>query len=113
MWLPLAAVALVRTFAAYHYGVLHHYCPWCLFLPEYDLVGFPVYSAWMLVALEAPAVLVLSARGLRERPSVCPLAEKGTRGAARNILLAGLVFVLLAAGPAVWWRLNFGMWLNG
>jgi len=112
-WLPVAAVSLVRTFAAYHYGVLHHYCPWCLFLPEHYLAGFPVYAAWLLVALEVPAVLVLSARSLRERPNVWSTAEKGVRSAARNILLAGLVFVLLATGPAVWWRFCFGMWLTG
>jgi hypothetical protein len=33
--------------------------------------------------------------------------------AARNVLLAILLFVLLTVGPVVWWRLRYGMWLTG
>ena len=40
-------------------------------------------------------------------------ADTAVRQAARNALTAMLFFVLLAAGPAVWWRLHFGVWLNG
>jgi len=112
LWLPVAAVALVRILAAYHYGVLHHYCPWCLFLPEHYMVGFPIWAAWLWVALEAPAVLVLSAPFIRQLPGVSAPADDELRHAARNILLALGVFVLLVVGPALWWRLQFGLWLS-
>jgi hypothetical protein len=112
-WLPISAIALVRIFAAYHYGVLHHYCPWCLFLPEHHMVGFAVWTAWLLVALEAPAVFVLSVPSIRQRPAVSVQAGEGVRHAARNLLLAIIFFILLVVGPAVWWRLHFGMWLSG
>ena len=112
-WLPIAAVALVRVFAAYHYGVLHHYCPWCLFLPEHHMIGFPVWTAWLIVAYEAPAALVLSAPFIRQLPGVAVPLDDEVRQAARNILTAIIFFALLAAGPAVWWRLHFGMWLSG
>jgi hypothetical protein len=112
-WLPIAAIALVRIFAAYHYGVLHHYCPWCLFLPEHHMIGFAVWTAWLLVALEVPAVLVLSAPLVRQRPEMLVPAGDEIRRASRNILLTTIFFVLLVVGPAVWWRLHFGMWLSG
>ena len=112
-WLPIAAVALVRVWAAYHYGVLHHYCPWCLFLPEHHMIGFPVWIAWLVVAYEAPAALVLSLPFIRKLPGVSLPADVGARQAARNMLMAVVFFVLLAVGPAIWWRLHFGMWLNG
>jgi hypothetical protein len=112
-WLPVAAIALVRAFAAYHYGVLHHYCPWCLFLPEHGLVGFPIWISWLIVALEAAAALVLARRYRRHPPLVASLANQQAGQAARNSLLALVFFTLLAVGPALWWRLQFGMWLTG
>ncbi len=112
-WLPIAAIALVRVLAAYHYGVLHHHCPWCLFLPEHHLAGFPIWAAWMLVAMEAVTALVLSSLSVRQPPPVWRSACDHAAKAARNTLLAALLFVLLSTGPGVWWRLHFGMWLTG
>lgn len=113
VWLPIAAITLVRVFAAYHYGVLHHHCPWCLFLPEHHLIGFPLWTCWMLVAMETLSALVLSALSARQPPPVGRNASHQAARAARNTLLATLLFVLLGAGPALWWRLHFGMWLTG
>ena len=112
-WLPIAAIALVRVLTAYHYGVLHHHCPWCLFLPEHHLAGFPIWAAWMLVAMEAVTALVLSSLSVRQPPPVWRNACDHAAKAARNTLLAALLFVLLSTGPGVWWRLHFGMWLTG
>jgi len=113
VWLPIAAITLTRVFAAYHYGVLHHHCPWCLFLPEHHLIGFPIWTAWMLVAMEALSALVLTTLTVRQPPPVRHKACDQVAKAARNTLLAALLFALLGAGPAVWWRLHFGMWLIG
>ncbi len=32
---------------------------------------------------------------------------------ARFLLFAVIVFVLLTAGPALWWRYRFGVWMSG
>ena len=112
-WLPVAAITMARVFAACHYGVLHHHCPWCLFLPEHRLAGFPIWAAWMLVAMEAPAALVLTAIAIRHPSAVNRAALHQAGCAARNALLALVVFVLLAAGPTLWWRMHYGMWLIG
>jgi hypothetical protein len=112
-WLPIAAITLVRVLAAYHYGVLHHHCPWCLFLPVHHLAGFPVWTAWLLVALETPAALVLSSLSGQPAPGTAVAAGHQAAIAARNTLLAILSFGVLSGGPALLWRLRFGMWLAG
>lgn len=112
-WLPIAAITLTRVFAAYHYGVLHHLCPWCLFLPEHHLIGFLIWTAWLLVAMESLSALMLSAFSARQPPPVRHNTCDQVARAARNTLLAALLFVFLGAGPAFWWRLHFGMWLTG
>ena len=113
IWLPIAAVTLVRVLAAYHYGVLHHHCPWCLFLPEYYLMGFPIWVCWLLVAMEALTVLILSTLTRRQPRLVDHHARECAALAARNTLLAVLFFALLTVTPALWWRLNYGVWLTG
>jgi hypothetical protein len=35
LWVPVAAITLTDILSAYHYGVLQHRCPWCLFLPQH------------------------------------------------------------------------------
>ena len=112
-WLPIAGIALARVLAAYHYGVLHHHCPWCLFLPEHHLAGFPIWAAWIVVAMEAPAALALSLIAARQAPPAQTSACHQAGLAARNTLLAVLIFLCLTVGPALWWRLRFGMWLTG
>ena len=49
LWLPVAALTLVNVLSAYHYEVLQHHCPWCLFLPEHGLVGYPLYGAMWFI----------------------------------------------------------------
>jgi len=112
VWLPIAAITLVRVFAAYHYGVLHHHCPWCLFLPEHHLIGFLIWTFWGLVAMEALAALVLSVLAARQPPPLEHHACDHIAKAARNTLIAVLLFSLLTVGPSVWWRLRFGLWLT-
>ncbi|MDJ0854526.1 MAG: hypothetical protein QNI89_00865 [Desulfobacterales bacterium] len=110
-WLFSGAVALVRFWAPYHYEVLHHFCPWCLFLPEHNGIGFPLAFFFGLVAFEATALWALirvSARYGHLLPADTALAV----GSCRRIVMGVIGFVLLAAGPALWWRWHFGMWLN-
>jgi hypothetical protein len=60
-----------------------------------------------------PAVLVLSLIAARGFPAESPAAAYRAGNAARNLLLALLLFITLAVGPALWWRLTFGVWLAG
>lgn len=110
-WVPMAAVALVRALAAYHYGVLHHHCPWCLFLPDHYGVGYPLFGALAVAALEGPAAWTSAAIAGRY-PSVAGVGEARVQQSGRRIVLAVLLFFLLSAGPALLWRLRFGVWMG-
>ncbi len=110
-WLFSGTVALVRIWAPYHYEVLHHFCPWCLFLPEHHAIGFPLLILFGLVALEAPALWALI-RARARYGHLLPGDTALTVGSCRRLVIGVLGFALLAAGPALWWRWQFGIWLN-
>ncbi len=112
LWAGAAAVALVRVLAAYTYQVLHHYCPWCLFLPEHRFVGFPLFGALLLASLEGSGVWML-ALAARRCGLPLPGAAFRVRAGARRVAWAVAVFSLLAVAPALWWRWRFGVWIGG
>lgn len=111
LWVPVAAAALVRSLAAYHYGVLQHRCPWCLFLPEHGLVGYPLFGALILVAVEAGAALVCSIVAERV-PALAPETHKRLRAAGLRMTLATALFLALSGLPPILWRLRFGVWMG-
>jgi hypothetical protein len=109
-FVPTAALALVRVLAAYHYQVLSHRCPWCLFLPEHGFAGYPLFGALALVAFEATAMA--TAQGVAQSlPALEGAARHRVRLAALRITLATTAFVLIATWPALTWRLRFGLWM--
>lgn len=112
IWLPVSTFVLIRWLAAYHYQVLHHICPFCLFLPEHYAVGYPLYGALLLVALESLAALA-AARFAAAYPSVQQAALRRERRALALVLGGLVVFLLLAAGPALLWRWQHGVWITG
>jgi hypothetical protein len=112
LWAGAAAVALVRVLAAYTYEVLHHHCPWCLFLPEHRFVGFPLFGLLMLTVLEGCGVWTL-ALVVRRCGLPLPGAASRLRAGGWRILWAAVLFSLLAAAPALWWRWRFGVWIGG
>lgn len=111
-WLPVAALTLVRVLAAYHYKVLHHHCPWCLFSLEYGAVGYLLYGALVVVALESLAVFS-ALRLLRAQPTLEERARRRQRRGLIALLLALLLFAALTAGPALLWRFSHGVWMHG
>jgi len=111
VWVPVAAVGLTRELSAYHYGVLAHDCPYCLFAVRHRLVGYPLFGALALVALEAPAALV-GHLAARRKPELAPAASKTVRRASLRVALASILFLGLALGPALWWRLRHGVWID-
>ncbi len=112
VWLAAGAAALVRVLAPYHYEVLHHYCPWCLFLPAHRAIGFPLLIFWGLVAIEACALWAL-VKTRAVCPAPLPARPTMMRWSRRRLLFGIAGFGLLAAGPALWWRWQFGLWISG
>ena len=112
VWLPVAVVTLVNSLSAYHYGVLQHQCPWCLFLFQHGSVGFPLFAALMVVTFEGPLSFLLPAT-VRATPAVFPAALDRSRTAASRVIWSLLVFTLLSVLPAIIWRLRFGVWISG
>ncbi|MCK8603592.1 hypothetical protein [Desulfoferrobacter suflitae] len=110
LWVPLAYLALIRVLAAYHYQVLYHHCPWCLFLADHHLVGYPLFGALAVTCLEG-CVLWVGLKVARDFPQVAIPAYNRSQLAGLSIASATLLFVVLAAGPAMLWRLRFGVWM--
>jgi hypothetical protein len=110
-WIPTAAVVLVRDLSPYHYGVLAHHCPWCLFAGRHGAVGYPLFGALAVVALDAGAAALASTVGRRLPQLSAPVAAR-VRIAAVRVVLAVLAFLVIGAGPALLWRLQNGVWMG-
>jgi hypothetical protein len=111
LWVPIATLTLVNVLSAYHYRVLHHHCPWCLFLTEHYAVGYPLYGALLTVLLETLAA-VYATRALAN-PALQAAARRRQRRSLWVIVVAVLVYAALTAGPAITWRLSYGVWMHG
>jgi hypothetical protein len=111
IWVPIAAITLVRVYAAYFYQVLHHHCPWCLFLPEHKFVGVPLFGALIIITLEGP-ISYLAARTAVNYPDLLPRARSRSRLAGLRLLLAAVAYTAMVALPAIYWRLRYGVWLG-
>ncbi len=112
LWLPVAALVLVNVLSAYHYQVLHHHCPWCLFLAEHRLVGYPLYGAMAIIGMEGFTLVMLPPL-VKHDTGVYQMAVDRARRAATKITLAQLLFLIIAVVPAIVWRLRHGVWMSG
>ena len=111
-WVPVSAVTLVNILSAYHYGVLQHHCPWCLFLSDYNFVGFPLFGALAVVAVEGLLVFLLPLAVKTEKRLLSPALLRSRR-ACNTILGAMSIFMLLTCLPPIFWRLRHGVWMGG
>jgi hypothetical protein len=111
IWVPIAAITLVRVYAAYFYQVLYHHCPWCLFLPEHKFVGVPLFGALTIITLEGP-ISYLVAKTAANFPDLLPRARRRSRLAGLRLLLAAVAYTGMVALPAIYWRLLYGVWLK-
>jgi hypothetical protein len=111
IWVPIAVITLVRVYAAYFYQVLHHHCPWCLFLPEHKFVGIPLLGALVIITLEGP-ISYLAVKAAVHYPDLLPGARIRSRLAALRLLLAAVAYTGMVALPAIYWRLLYGVWLG-
>jgi len=111
IWVPIAALTLVRVYAAYFYQVLHHHCPWCLFLPEHKFVGVPLFGALIIITLEGP-ISYLAPKTAANYPDLLPRARRRSRLAGLRLLLAVVAYAGMVALPAIYWRLIYGVWIG-
>ncbi len=111
IWVPIAAIALVRVYTAYFYQVLHHNCPWCLFLKEHNFVGVPLFGTLIIVALEGP-ISYLAVKTAANFPDLLPGARRRSKRAGLRIILAAATFTGMIALPAIYWKLIYGVWLG-
>jgi hypothetical protein len=111
LWLPLAGTVLLDHFAAYHFEVLAHRCPWCLFLPEHRLVGYPLLVAFLLLGMEAQVPWLAPQLVHRNPVSEPAVVQRLKRGRSR-MAIALAVYWLVGGLPALIWRLRFGVWLG-
>lgn len=111
LWVPTAAVVLIKVFAAYYYQVLHHHCPWCLFLYDHNFVGVPLFFSLAVVVLEGPAALI-TARIAVQSPQFVHAAGRRSQVAGMRILLAAGAFIGMVGLPALFWRLQYGVWMR-
>ncbi len=110
IFVPLAAMATVKVFAAYIYGDADHLCPWCLFLPEHGLVGYGIFAALLLILLDGPAAF-LAARSEVGLPELQGAGLARMRKGTLRLILALALFIALTGGPALLWRFGHGTWL--
>ena len=111
-WALVAAWTLVDVYGPYLYGVLGHRCPLCFFLPHHGAVGYPIAASLLVVLGDSIATLTAIVASAGNDDLVDP-ARRRARAAALRIMVAVLVFLLVAAGPALVWRLRFGVWIDG
>lgn len=112
LWLPVAALILVNVLSAYHYEVLHHHCPWCLFLPEHHLVGYPLYGGMAFIGMEGLTLFILPLF-VKHDTGIYRIALNLGRQAAKKIAMTQLLFLIIAVLPAIVWRLRYGVWMSG
>lgn len=110
-WCVVALGSLVFLLASYVYEVLGHDCFWCLFDARHGYRGF-ILGALLSLAFWESWVAAVGVPAPEERDEVAEMSWRRCRAAGIRLALAVTGFCLVAYGPAVWWRLRFGLWLH-
>jgi len=110
LWVIAASAALIRCFSAYYYRVLHHHCPWCLFLKDHYFSGYPLWGTLMAVSLVSTRVWMGYSVGKRF-PELREHGYNSAQRAVRFCLFLFVAFLVMTVGPAVVWRIRNGVWL--
>jgi hypothetical protein len=112
IWVIVSWITLVSVLSAYHYQVLNHHCPWCLFLPEHRAVGYPLFGALGLIAFEGSIPWVATRIG-QKNPKLDFEVLARIRKAGFRLVSAVIVFVIISGLPALSWKLKYGVWISG
>jgi hypothetical protein len=111
-WVVVAWITLLEVLSAYHYQVLNHHCPWCLFLSEHCLVGYPLFVALAVTAFEGSIALAVTQIG-NKHPRLQSATLARIKKAGFRIVSAVILFLMISGLPAVLWRLKYGVWISG
>ena len=111
LWVPVAATGLVRSLAAYLHGLPQHRCPWCLFLPQHNLVGYLLFGCLILLAVEAGAAFVSSIIAARF-PALETETNRRSRAAGWRLAAGAALFLAASGLPPLLYRLRFGAWMG-
>jgi hypothetical protein len=111
-WVVIAWVTLLWVLSSYHYQVLNHHCPWCLFLFEHHLVGYPLFGALAVVVFEGSTALAATSIG-KKYPRLQFAALSRIKKAGFRLVSAVFLFLMISGLPAVFWRLKHGVWISG
>lgn len=111
VWTPAAYHMMLTIFAAYYFQVLHHRCLWCLFLPENYRVGFMLVGVMLVVPAEVVTAVLLK-HVAKTYPVLADIAGSRVRSAGLHVAVAELIFIALTLGPAISWRLRYGVWMG-
>jgi len=109
-WMVTAVLALKFGFTSYIYEILSHPCLWCLFLVDHHMLGFLLFGllGWAAFATLSSAISVILAVRYGHLGDI---AGRRVKRAGCHLFLASLMFMVIAAGPALLWRMRFGGWL--
>jgi hypothetical protein len=98
--------SLISFISLYFYQLPSHHCPFCILQKEYGYVGYPLYLAWLVLAVFSAGIGVLDRfRSLPSLREVIPGMQRRFCGVA---LLAGAAFVLITLYPMVFWDFKLG-----
>ncbi|MBT8339288.1 MAG: hypothetical protein HKP58_07640, partial [Desulfatitalea sp.] len=111
LWLYAVRQAVLHGVAPYVFQVLHHPCPWCLFLVEHDMMGVLLFGPPLLVLFEITAILTASV--LRDAyPALAEPALARVRRAGSRLVVFMLFFTCAATAPVFNWWVRFGGWMD-
>ena len=110
-WVLAASVALTRVLASYFYQVLNHHCPWCMFLSEHNMVGYPLFGSLAFALFESFAAFVAASTGAANPPLESATAQR-TAKAGKRLCVFVTMFMLLSGLPPLVWRLRYGVWIG-
>jgi hypothetical protein len=110
-WAITSSIALTTVLSAYYYEVLHHHCPWCMFLSEYHYVGFAMFGAAGFAALESVAAW-WATRTTRFSDTLYPMGLMRARSAGIMVVISITIFWVLAGAPPLIWRIRHGVWMG-
>lgn len=111
LWAVVSTEAMRGKLVSYHYEVLAHHCPWCMFLPEHGMLGYPLLLALFVMLSQA---LNLAASGFfgEKYPLLATEAGRRVQKSAGWVLGALVLYLVLALWPVLRWRLEHGVWIS-
>ena len=111
-WSLYAGRWAVGRIMPYCFGVLHHDCVWCLFLPVHHAPGFAFLLLLLASIAELTVILMISGLFAGSRPAL-EASDGRIRQAALRFLLLSVLYAAICLGYPLLYRLRFGVFITG